>query len=70
MIPGLGKRFDIDIEVVEKDRAEYCGGCLEGERLPVAPAVTIDGEVIAEKTGIGLQELEAIIESRFEAGVK
>lgn len=68
MIPGLGKIFDIDIEVIEKDRTEYGGNGYPGERLPVALAIVVDGEVIVEKTGIGFPELKAIIESRLETG--
>jgi len=61
MMPGLGSRYDIDIEVTSKPKADYQGEEYGKSGLPKAPAIMIDGEIIVTGRDIGEEELETTI---------
>jgi len=61
MTPGLGSKYDIDIEVTSKPRADYQSEEYSKSGLPKAPAIMIDGEIIVAGKDIGEEELETII---------
>ena len=61
MVPGLGKKFDIDIEIVEKPRADYGTEAYSRAGLPAAPAIAAGGEVIVQGKDIEEAELEKAI---------
>ncbi|MDZ7700143.1 MAG: hypothetical protein U5R49_25525 [Deltaproteobacteria bacterium] len=61
MIPGLGQRFSIDIETIEKTREEYGGKAYADTGLPSAPAIMVDDEVVVQGKDITEEELDAII---------
>ena len=61
MMPGLGSRHDIDIEVTSKPKADYQSEEYSKSGLPKAPAIMIDGEIIVAGKDIGEEELETII---------
>lgn len=61
MMPGLGNKNGIDIEVTSKPRADYQSTEYGRSGLPMAPAIMIDDEVIVAGKDIGDEEFEAII---------
>ncbi len=46
MVPGLGDKFNFEIEMVEKTRDEYRSKAYAETKQPIAPAIMIDGDVI------------------------
>jgi hypothetical protein len=66
MVPGLGSKYDIDIEVTSKPRADYQSEAYSKSGLPKAPAIMIDGEIIVAGKDIGEEELETIIRRHLE----
>ena len=67
MKPGLGDKFGIDIEIVEKSRDEYRSQSYIETKLPVAPAIMTDEDVIDARNNITLSQLEKMIENRIKA---
>ena len=67
MMPGLGDKFSVDIEIVEKSRDEYRSESYIETKLPVAPAIMIDEDVIEAQNNITLSQLEKMIENRIKA---
>jgi hypothetical protein len=67
MLPGLGDKTGVEIEIVEKSREEYSSDSYAAANLPVAPAVMIDGEVIAVQNIITQSQMENLIENRLKA---
>ncbi|MGD9149750.1 MAG: hypothetical protein PVG40_05640 [Desulfobacterales bacterium] len=65
MMPGLGAKYDIDIETIEKPKDEYMTDEYFELDLPVAPAVMIGDEIIVEGTDIRKRKLEAAIRARL-----
>ena len=51
MIPGLGEKYGITVEVISKPREEYAGEAYSKLGLPVAPAIMIGEQVLVEKIG-------------------
>lgn len=67
IMPGLGDKFGIDIEIVEKSRDEYRSESYIETKLPVAPTIMIDEDVIEARNNITLSQLEKMIENRVKA---
>ena len=61
MLPRLGAKFGVSVEVIAKTRQEYQSTAYAELKLPRAPAVMINSEVIVEGRDIEEQELEKII---------
>ena len=61
MMPGLGKKFDIQIETISKVKAEYMTDEYFELDLPVAPAVMVDDEIVVEGSDISQEKLESTI---------
>lgn len=61
MLPRLGAKYDIDIEVTSKPMAEYQTDDYFELDLPAAPAVMVGEEIVAEGTDIAEDRLEACI---------
>lgn len=66
MLPGLGDKTGVEIEIVEKSREEYGSDSYAATNLPVAPAVMIDGEVIAVQNIFTQLQIEKLIENRLK----
>ncbi len=66
MIPRMGKKYDIDIEVISKPRAEYTSGVHIAGGLPKAPAIMIGDKVIVAGRDIGEQALETAINQQLK----
>ena len=61
MMPRLGKKYDIEIEVISKPIAEYNTDEYFELDLPVAPAVMVDDEIVVEGSDVSGEKLEAVI---------
>lgn len=61
MIPGLGAKYDIVIEIIAKPKADYMTDEYFELDLPVAPAVMVGEEILVEGTDIAEDLLEAAI---------
>jgi hypothetical protein len=61
MMPGLGTRYDIQIEVTSKAKAAYLTDAYFDLDLPVAPAVMVGDEILVEGSDIAQDKLEDAI---------
>jgi hypothetical protein len=61
MMPRLGAKYPIEIEVTSKPIADYQTDAYFELDLPVAPAVMVGDEIVAEGSGIPEDKLEAAI---------
>jgi hypothetical protein len=61
MMPGLAKRYEIDIEIIEKPKDEYMTDEYFELDLPVAPAVMVGEEIVVEGTDVSEKKLKAIV---------
>ncbi len=62
MMPRLGKKFQIDIETIEKPIDDYMTDEYFELDQPVAPAVMVGDEIVVEGTDVSKSKLEKIIE--------
>ena len=61
MMPGLGAKYSIDIEVTSKPIAEYMTDEYFELDLPVAPAVMVADEIVVEGKNVSQHEVEVSI---------
>ena len=61
MIPGLGEKFEIEIETIAKPKDEYMTDEYFELDLPVAPAVMVGNEIAVEGTDVSEIDLEKVI---------
>jgi hypothetical protein len=61
MMPGLGEKYDIEIETISKPVAKYNTDEYFELDLPVAPAVMVGDEIVVEGTDISQENLESAI---------
>ena len=61
MMPRLGARYPIEIEVVTKPQAEYQTDAYFELDLPVAPAVMVGREIVVEGSDVAEQAVAAAI---------
>jgi hypothetical protein len=61
MIPRLGQKYDIEIETTAKPKEEYLTDEYFEFDLPVAPAVMVGEEIVAEGTDVSEIDLEKVI---------
>ncbi len=61
MMPRLGAKYSIEVEVVSKPRTEYQTDSYFQLDLPVAPAVMVGEEIVAEGADVSETALEACI---------
>lgn len=61
MLPRLGKKFDLPVEVVTKPREAYQSMAYADLGLPRAPAIMLGGEILVQGKDIAEQELEEMI---------
>lgn len=61
MMPSLGKKYPIDIEVISKPKAEYMTEAYFELDLPVAPAVVVGEEIVVEGQNVSTHEVEVTI---------
>jgi len=61
MIPGLGTKYDIRIEITSKPKADYMTDEYFELDLPVAPAVLVGDEIVVEGADVSQEKLESTI---------
>ncbi len=61
MMPRLGEKYDIDIEITSKPKSEYLTDEYFALDLPVAPAIMVWEEIITEGKDVDDHTLEAAI---------
>jgi hypothetical protein len=61
MIPVLGKKYEVDIQVTSKPKAEYTTDEYFELDLPVAPAVMVGDEIVTEGQYVSQHEVETSI---------
>ena len=61
MMPRLGKKYLVEIDVTSKPQSEYLADEYFALDLPVAPAVMVGDEIIVEGTDVDLYILETAI---------
>ena len=61
MIPVLGQKYEIDIEVMSKPKTDYMTDEYFELDLPVAPAVTVGDEIVVEGSDVAQNAIESAI---------
>jgi hypothetical protein len=61
MLPSLGGKYPVEIEVISKPKAEYQTDEYFELELPVAPAVMVGDEIVVEGSGVSQDRVEAAI---------
>jgi hypothetical protein len=61
MIPGLGKKYAVEIETIAKAKEAYMTDEYFELDLPVAPAVMVGAEIVVEGTDVSKIDLEKVI---------
>jgi hypothetical protein len=61
MMPRLGEKYAVEIEVTSKPKAEYQTDEYFELDLPVAPAVMVGEEIVVEGADVSDHEVEACI---------
>ena len=67
MLPRLGKKFNLPVEVVTKPRDAYQSLTYADLGLPKAPAIMLGDEVLVAGRDIGEPELEEMIRRALAA---
>ena len=60
-MPSLGEMYDIEMKTISKPREEYSSEEYSKLDLPVAPAVMVGEEIVAERSNISEEKLEVVI---------
>jgi hypothetical protein len=61
MMPRLGEKYAVDIQVTAKPKAEYQTDEYFELDLPIAPAVMVGDEIIVEGTDVSEHQVEVCI---------
>jgi len=61
MMPRLGKKFQIELDIVEKPKNEYMTDEYFDLDLPAAPAVMVGDEIVVEGTDVSESKLANVI---------
>ncbi|MBU1398326.1 MAG: hypothetical protein KKE00_01480 [Proteobacteria bacterium] len=61
MMPRLGEKYAIEIEVMSKPKAEYQTDAYFELDLPAAPAVMVEDEIVIEGSDVSRDKVEAVI---------
>ena len=61
MMPRLGERYGVEIEVLSKPKAEYQTDEYFELDLPVAPAVMVGDEIVVEGADVSDHAVEAAV---------
>jgi hypothetical protein len=61
MMPRLGSKYEIEITVTSKPKAEYQTDAYFELDLPVAPALMVADEIVVEGSSISAEKVEAVI---------
>ena len=61
MIPGLGDKYEVEIETIAKPKDAYMTDEYFELDLPAAPAVMVGDEIVVEGTDVSKIDLEKVI---------
>jgi len=61
MLPRLGAKYDLEIEIISKPIAEYQTDEYFELDLPTAPAIMVADEIVVEGADVPEADLEAVI---------
>lgn len=61
MLPGLGEKYNIEIETISKTRDTYRSAEYRATGQPVAPALMLADEILVQGKPISEEDLEAAI---------
>jgi len=61
MIPGLGDKYEVEIETIARPQDEYMTEAYFELDQPVAPAVMVGDEIVVEGTDVSEIDLEKVI---------
>ena len=61
MMPRLGAKYTVDIDITSKPKAEYQTDAYFELDLPVAPAVMVGDEIVVEGADVSEHEVEVCI---------
>jgi uncharacterized OsmC-like protein len=65
MLPRLGQKYDLKIEVTSKSREEYHSDEYSRLNLPVAPTIMVEDEIVVEGADISEAKLENAIRTKL-----
>jgi hypothetical protein len=65
MVPRLGQKYTIEVEVTSKPIAEYNTDEYFELELPVAPAIMVDDEIVVEGSDVAEDKLENVIRTHL-----
>ena len=65
MMPRLGQKYDIEVEIVSKPIAEYNTDDYFELELPVAPAIMVEDEILVEGSDVAEEKLENAIRAKL-----
>ena len=58
MIPRLGNKYDIEIEITAKPKEDYMSNAYFELNLPLAPAIMVGDDIIVEGSDVEKDKLE------------
>ncbi len=61
MLPRLGEKYDIEMEIISKPKKEYNTDEYFELDLPVAPAIIVGEEIVVEGSDVSEEKLESVI---------
>jgi hypothetical protein len=61
MMPRLGEKYEIELEIISKPKAEYLTDEYFSLDLPVAPAIMVGDEIVTEGKDIDDHSVEVVI---------
>jgi len=61
MLPGLGEKYEIEVETISKPHTGYKTAEYAPLGLPPAPAAMVGDEVVAQGPGLSEEQVEAAI---------
>ena len=65
MVPRLGQKYDLEVEVTSKRPAEYNTDEYFELELPVAPAIMVEDEIVVEGSDVSEEKLENAIRAKL-----
>ena len=68
MLPRLGAKYAVEIEVKQRPKAEYHTEEYYALDLPVAPAIMVGDEIVTEGADIAEEAVEAAIRHHLGMG--
>jgi hypothetical protein len=64
-MPRLGKKYEIEVEILSKPIAEYNTDEYFELELPVAPAIMVDDQIVVEGSDVSEEKLENAIRAKL-----